>query len=72
MITCTTCGKPIDKLPSWLEGTKVDFVCNNCPNRSAKSIAFTQLEETPKETARADDDEKDVDEEEVADDIDEA
>ena len=69
MITCTTCGKPIDKLPSWLAGTKVDFVCNNCPNRSAKSIAFVQLEETPKETARA---EKDIDEEEVADDIDEA
>ena len=71
MITCTTCGKPIDKLPSWLAGTKVDFVCNNCPNRSAKSIAFVQLEETSKETVRVDD-EKDLDEEEVADDLDEA
>lgn len=70
MIHCTSCGKPIDKLPTWLEGTKVDFVCNNCPNRAAKSIAFMQLEETPKVSARADD--EDIDEEEIPDDVDEA
>ena len=71
MINCTSCGKPIEKLPSWLAGTKVDFVCNNCPNRSTKSIAFAQLDETPKVSARADDAEE-IDEEEVADDLDEA
>ena len=71
MINCTSCGKPIEKLPGWLAGTKVDFVCNNCPNRSAKSIAFVQIEETPKVSARADDAEE-IDEEEIADDVDEA
>ncbi|RYG27236.1 hypothetical protein EON82_00110 [bacterium] len=70
MIHCSGCGKPIDKLPSWLAGTKVDFVCNNCPNRTAKSIAFVQLEDT-KTSARADDDEH-IDEEEIGDDLDEA
>lgn len=71
MIHCTSCGKPIDKLPTWLAGTKVDFVCNNCPNRSTKSIAFAQLEESPKLSARADDGEE-IDEEEIPDDLDEA
>jgi hypothetical protein len=71
MIHCTSCGKPIEKLPSWLAGTKVDFVCNNCPNRTAKSIAFVQADVEAKTSARADDDEN-IDEEEVADDLDEA
>ena len=70
MIHCSGCGKPIDKLPSWLAGTKVDFVCNNCPNRTAKSIAFVQLETEAKVSARADDDA--LDEDELPDDIDEA
>jgi hypothetical protein len=47
MIKCS-CGKPIEKLPNWLEGVKVDFVCNNCPNRQTKNIAFVQLEVEPK------------------------
>lgn len=34
----------MEKVPSWLQGTKVDFVCNNCPNRSTKNIAFVTLE----------------------------
>ncbi len=72
MIHCTGCGKPIEKLPSWLEGTKVDFVCNNCPNRSTKSIAFAQLDEgAAKTSARADDGEE-IDEEEIPDDLEEA
>lgn len=69
MIHCSGCGKPIDKLPSWLAGTKVDFVCNNCPNRTAKNIALITLDTEPKPSARLDDD---VDEEEVPDDLDEA
>jgi hypothetical protein len=44
MITCSSCGKPIDKVPSWLQGTKADFVCNNCPNRQTKNIAFVTLD----------------------------
>ena len=71
MIHCTACGKPIEKLPTWLAGTKVDFVCNNCPNRTAKSIAFVANEIEAKTSARADDEEA-IDEEEIADDLDEA
>jgi hypothetical protein len=70
MIHCSGCGKPIEKLPTWLEGTKVDFVCNNCPNRTAKSIAFMQVETEAKVSARADDDNP-VDEEEVAEELEE-
>lgn len=44
MITCSSCGKPIEKVPNWLQGTKADFVCNNCPNRQTKNIAFMTLE----------------------------
>lgn len=44
MVQCT-CGKPMDKVPDWLQSVQVEFVCNNCPKRSVKSI--TQL--TPEE-----------------------
>ena len=69
MIQCSSCGKPIDKLPTWLAGTKVDFVCNNCPNRSAKSIGLLATEVEVKTSARAD---ESIDEEEIPDDLEEA
>lgn len=47
MIKCG-CGKTMEKLPAWLEGVKVDFVCNNCPDRRTKNIAFVTLETEPK------------------------
>lgn len=43
MVTCS-CGKVIDKAPDWLTGVQVEFVCNNCPNRKTKNIAFIQLD----------------------------
>jgi len=55
MVLCS-CGKPIEKLPSWLQGTKVDFVCNNCPNRQTKNIAQISLELDAKPSAKMDDD----------------
>ena len=48
MIQCSSCGKPIEKVPDWLQSAKVEFVCNNCPNRTAKNIAFVSLEVEPK------------------------
>lgn len=42
-MTCK-CGKTLDKIPAWMEGTKVEFVCNACPNRQTKNIAFMSLE----------------------------
>lgn len=50
MITCA-CGKTIEKVPDWLSVVKVDFVCNNCPNRQTKNIAFIQLDLEPKPKA---------------------
>lgn len=43
MVTCS-CGKTLDKIPAWMSGIQVDFVCNNCPNRQTKNIAFMTLE----------------------------
>lgn len=65
MIQCSSCGKPIDKVPDWLRGTKVDFVCNNCPNRQAKNIALITLDPEPK-APRSDDDE-DIEIEDIGD-----
>ena len=69
MITCSSCGKTIEKVPAWLEGTKVEFVCNNCPNRTTKNIAFVSLEVEPKVSTDVDD-EVELEEEEPAEDVD--
>ena len=37
MVRCA-CGKEIASVPSWLDGVKVHFVCNNCPNRELRGI----------------------------------
>jgi hypothetical protein len=66
MIKCSSCGRTIEKVPDWLGGAKVDFVCNNCPNRNTKNIAFVSLEAEPKPAVSLDDDE-DVDVEEIGD-----
>ena len=69
MIQCSSCGKTLDKVPNWLNGAKIQFVCNNCPNRQAKNIAFLSLEaETPKAAKVEDDlDIPDLDEDESED-----
>jgi hypothetical protein len=46
-------------MPDWLTGVKVEFVCNNCPNRQTKNIAFINLEPEQAKTGTA------IDEEEV-------
>jgi hypothetical protein len=55
MVNCT-CGKPLDKVPAWLEGIKVEFICNNCPNRQTKNIAFISLDTGVKSEAKSIDD----------------
>ena len=52
MVTCS-CGKSIEKIPDWLQSTKVDFICNNCPNRQIKNIAFTTLDAGTKDTGKS-------------------
>lgn len=44
------CGKNIDKVPDWLEGVSVNFVCTNCPERQSKPTLTPKVrEEKPKE-----------------------
>lgn len=42
MVTCK-CGKVMERVPDWMQGVQVDFVCNNCPDRKTKNIAFIEL-----------------------------
>ncbi len=44
MITCS-CGKVIERVPEWLSGVKVEFVCTNCPQRQVRSITQVSAEE---------------------------
>ena len=61
MVRCNSCGKAMEKVPDWMAAVTVEFVCNNCPNRHTKNIAFISLEaETP--SAKLADDEPDVEE----------
>ena len=56
MVKCTSCGKTIDKIPDWMNVVSVEYVCNNCPNRHTKNIAFINLE--PDLPAKAPDEEE--------------
>jgi hypothetical protein len=67
MVYCG-CGKPMDKVPDWLSGVQVEFVCNNCPNRKVKNIASVTLEPEIAPTARlepTEDPEAEIEEEEA-------
>ena len=44
MVVCG-CGKAIEKVPSWLTSVNIQFVCNNCPNRTIKGITEVTLEQ---------------------------
>ncbi len=63
MITCSSCGKTIEKVPDWLRDAKVHFVCNNCPNRQTKNIAFVNLEPEAKPVVLDEQENTDVEEE---------
>lgn len=64
MVYCG-CGKALDKVPEWLSGVTVEFVCNNCPNRKVKNIASVTLEPevAPTSKVEVDDDEPEEEEE---------
>ena len=54
MVHCTSCGKPIERIPDWMSSIQTEFVCNNCPNRTMKNIAFVTLEPIVKPVADED------------------
>ena len=53
MVECS-CGKTLEKVPNWLQTVTVEFICNNCPNRQTKNIAFLQLEPAPVKATETD------------------
>jgi len=42
VIICS-CGKVIDRIPLWLSGVNVEFVCTNCPQRQARNAASAAI-----------------------------
>jgi hypothetical protein len=74
MVKCV-CGKDISTVPDWLKDVKVQFVCNNCPNRELQGITQVDLtggrveEEAPKkdvmEPEEPDEDDLESEEEEA-------
>lgn len=44
MVKCDSCGKAMERVPDWMESVQVEFVCNNCPNRQTKNIAFVSMD----------------------------
>ncbi len=67
------CGKPLDKLPNWLEGVNVRFRCNNCPESGPVPLnltlaAFAEEDEVAKELADIEDVDE-LDEQEDAEDV---
>lgn len=69
MVKCV-CDKTIDKIPSWLDSVKVDFVCNNCPKRQIKTISQLHAEQQAALAKAANAEKMDIDPEEEADDLD--
>lgn len=43
MVYCS-CGKAIDKVPDWMQKVKVEFVCNNCPQRKVQNIVYAPFD----------------------------
>lgn len=44
MVKCSACGKAMERVPDWMASVSVEYICNNCPNRQTKNIAFISLE----------------------------
>lgn len=55
MVTCTACGKEMARVPEWMSAINVEYICNNCPKRQTKNIAFITLETDTSATKLPDD-----------------
>lgn len=63
MVRCS-CGKAIEKIPDWMANIKVEFICNNCPNRQTKNIAFINFDDALHPSAKLEGGEAEVEIEE--------
>lgn len=62
MVVCSSCGKPMERVPDWMASIDVQFACNNCPNRQLKNIAFVNLDPTIPPTAKVELEEEEIEE----------
>lgn len=45
VVTCVDCGKPLDKIPSWLASVKVKFTCEEC--RTKHRVPLVVMNDLP-------------------------
>lgn len=51
-VTCVDCGKPLEKIPSWLASVKVKFTCEECrtKHRTPSVVVVDDLSPTDEPT----------------------
>jgi len=62
LVTCSDCGSDIEKIPAWLMGVKIRFVCDNCRQKHPKPLLLmdSDLETTAKPAGEGDSDEPEI------------
>jgi|YNPMSStandDraft_1061717.scaffolds.fasta_scaffold34052_3 hypothetical protein len=45
VVTCVDCGKPLEKIPSWLAEVRVKFTCEECRTKHRTPVVI--LDELP-------------------------
>jgi len=51
-VVCVDCGKPLEKIPTWLTGVKVKFTCEECRTKHRTPIVIVDdLPPLPEEPA---------------------
>lgn len=43
MVTCAECGKPLEKIPLWLEKVNVKFTCDECRTKHRPLVLLDDL-----------------------------
>lgn len=46
VVTCVDCGKPLEKIPSWLASVKVKFTCEECRTRH-RTLSVVVVDDSP-------------------------
>lgn len=49
-VTCVECGKPLDKIPSWLATVNVKFMCEECRLKHRAPVVIMEDLPLPDET----------------------
>ena len=60
MVYCVDCSNLIDKMPDWLTGVKVRFVCDNCRQKHPKPLLMDTDADTSVKAKGGDEEEAEV------------